>query len=180
MMEAESRGSPTPTPPEVDQAKEYIDFGDFARNELGMQCQYAAYFIHGLAGYPQLCGDLRLYNPIPGGYHTIKIHKDDAPELKKRVEVLRENYYGITIFPGYCRSCEYRNRHYEPTFSFPVYCTKKNKHINHADIFVMKVSSGCDCYELQTKPGEPVEPGISSGSPSGAEPLDNNEKKKDG
>ena len=114
---------------------DYIDFGDFVRSELGMQCQYAAYFIHGLAGYPQLCGDLRMYNPHNWSYHSIKIHKDDAPKLKKRVKIW-EDTGGITIFPGYCRSCEYRNRHYEPTFCFPEYCTKKNKHIEHSEMFV--------------------------------------------
>ena len=131
----------------------YINFGDFARKELGMQCQYAAYFIHGLAGHPQLCGDLRMYNPISGTYHDIKIHKEDAPELKKRVDSWIESG-GATIFPGNCKSCLYRNRHYEPSFSFPIYCVKKNKHITHSELSVMSVCSGCEDYELQNNPSE--------------------------
>jgi hypothetical protein len=132
---------------------DYIDFGDFAREELGTTCQYGAHFIHGLGGHPRLCGDLRMYNPIPGAYHTIKIHRDDAPELKKRVEAWRENR-GTTIFPGYCRSCLHRNRHYESNWIFPEYCTKKKDYISHSDINLMKVCSGYEDYELQTKPRE--------------------------
>jgi hypothetical protein len=68
----------------------YIKLGDLAHKELGMTCQYAAYFVDGLAGHPNLCVGLRVFNPMPGCYHTIEIHKDDAPILKERVEKWRK------------------------------------------------------------------------------------------
>jgi hypothetical protein len=133
-------------------ADDYIDFGDFARKELGMQCQYATYFIHGLAGYPQLCGDIRMYNPLQGTYHMIKIHRDDTYKLKKRVDVWEESI-GTTMFPGNCKSCLYRNRHYEPTFMHPFYCTKCNNYITNQG-FQSICKGGCEDYELQNKPSE--------------------------
>ena len=68
------------------QKSDYINFGDFARNELGMQGQYASYFYGGIAGHPNLCKGLRVIARIPGLYHTLEIHKDDAPVLKLRVK----------------------------------------------------------------------------------------------
>lgn len=68
---------------------QYIDFGDFSRSELGIQCQYGSYFVNGLAGHPRLCDDLRILNRDSANYHSMKIHRDDAPILKERVNAWR-------------------------------------------------------------------------------------------
>jgi hypothetical protein len=68
---------------------DYINFGDFVRKECGMQCQYASFYLKGIAGYPDLSKDLRLKGDLKD-YHSILIHKDDAIEFKKRFGVLHE------------------------------------------------------------------------------------------
>ena len=64
---------------------DYINFGDFARKELNMQCQYASHYLRGLNGYPDLGKGLRFTNGKTGNYHEICIHKDDALVFKKRM-----------------------------------------------------------------------------------------------
>lgn len=64
---------------------DYINFGDFARKELSMQCQYASYYISGIAGYPKLSNGLRIEGNL-WDYHSLKIHKDDAMIFKERYE----------------------------------------------------------------------------------------------
>jgi hypothetical protein len=66
--------------------KDYINFGDFARNQVGMQCQYASHYLRGLDGYPNLGTGLRFTNDKTGNYHDILIHKDDAILFKERLE----------------------------------------------------------------------------------------------
>ena len=68
----------------------YIDFGNFARNELGMQSQYAYHALVGIGGYEgkYIGRGIRYVNLFPSGYHSIKIHKDDALIFKERIEEL--------------------------------------------------------------------------------------------
>ena len=69
-------------------AREFVSFDDFARHELGMQCQYASQYVTGICGAPKLAGDLRIIGD-PGNYYSLKIHKDDAKIFKSRVEKWR-------------------------------------------------------------------------------------------
>jgi hypothetical protein len=65
---------------------DYINFGDYCRHEIGMQCQYGSHYLCGkIPGYTNLGYDLR-YLGYDGDYHSIIIHKDDAPIFKKRME----------------------------------------------------------------------------------------------
>lgn len=64
--------------------EDYIDFGDYCRKEIGIQCQYGSFYLRGIAGYPNLGEGLR-YSGNSGDYHSIRIHKDDAPIFKKRL-----------------------------------------------------------------------------------------------
>jgi hypothetical protein len=70
----------------TEENKNYINFGDFARNKIGMQCQYASHYLCGLKGYPNLGEGLRFTNDKTGSYHDIRIHKDDAQIFKERLE----------------------------------------------------------------------------------------------
>jgi hypothetical protein len=63
---------------------DYINFGDFARNVLGQQCQYASRYTTGKHGDPNLGIGLRFKNLDTGNYHDIKIHKDDVKEFETR------------------------------------------------------------------------------------------------
>jgi hypothetical protein len=67
---------------------EYIDFGDFCRKEVGIQCQYGSHYLCRLPGYPNLGEGLR-YTGNGGDYHSIRIHKDDAPIFKGRMEKIK-------------------------------------------------------------------------------------------
>jgi hypothetical protein len=62
----------------------YIDFGDFCRKEIGMQCQYGSHYLCGLDGYKHHGKGLR-YSGSDSSYHDIKIHKDDAKIFKERM-----------------------------------------------------------------------------------------------
>jgi hypothetical protein len=64
--------------------EDYIDFGDYCRKNLGIQCQTGYYFLEGLAGYPKLKAGLRVTGNT-WNYHEIKIHKDDAEVFKQRI-----------------------------------------------------------------------------------------------
>ena len=71
---------------------EYINFGDFCRNEVGMQCQYGSHYLCGtIPGYENLGYGLR-YLGNDSDYHKIIIHKDDAPIFKKRMEEHRNGW----------------------------------------------------------------------------------------
>ena len=70
--------------PKKDEDPDYINFGDFARNTLGQQCQYASHYVTGIMGYENLGIGLRFKNVDTGDYHDIKIHKDDAEIFEKR------------------------------------------------------------------------------------------------
>ena len=63
----------------------YIDFGDYCRKTVGIQCQYGSFYLTGVAGYPNLGMGLR-YIGDAGDYHSIRIHKDDAEIFRKRME----------------------------------------------------------------------------------------------
>lgn len=72
----------------------YINFGDFSRNALGMQCQYGSYYLLGLAGYPNLSHGLRIKGDPTRNYHAVEIHKDDAEILHQRIEKWRKEQLG--------------------------------------------------------------------------------------
>jgi hypothetical protein len=63
--------------------EDYIDFGNYCRNVLGMQCQTGYYLLEGLAGHPKLKDGLRITGNT-WNYHEIKIHKDDAEIFRQR------------------------------------------------------------------------------------------------
>ena len=63
---------------------EYISFGDFARNVLGQQCQYASRYVDGRLGSANLGIGLRFKELDTGSYHDIKIHKDDVGIFEQR------------------------------------------------------------------------------------------------
>jgi hypothetical protein len=64
---------------------EFIDFGDYCRGVLGMQCQTGYYYLEGLAGHPKLKEGLRVTGN-EHNYHSIRIHKDDAEIFRQRIE----------------------------------------------------------------------------------------------
>ena len=76
-------------------SKDYVSLGDVCRNDLGMQCQYGSRYADPVwntesareAGhwYPYFGTGLR----ITGGsdmYHSMTIHRDDAPVFVSRVQ----------------------------------------------------------------------------------------------
>lgn len=64
--------------------EDYVDFGDVARKQLGIQSQYASRYLDGVNGeYPNLGKDLRISGD-PRDYHRVQIHKDDVAEFVKR------------------------------------------------------------------------------------------------
>lgn len=70
---------------------DYINFGDFARNVFGQQCQYASYYVTGKHGDPNLGVGLRFKNLDTGNYHDIKIHKDDTKIFEERYRKHKED-----------------------------------------------------------------------------------------
>ncbi len=74
--------------------KDYLNFGDYVRNTIGMQCQYAYRYLHGVNGNPALGKDLRTKRMDTGSYHDILIHKDDAPIFRQRLEDHRKQNGG--------------------------------------------------------------------------------------
>jgi len=62
----------------------FLNFGDIARGELGMQCQYASRYVSGL-DRPKLSDGLRIEGN-PNNYHELRIHRDDAMEFIRRVQ----------------------------------------------------------------------------------------------
>lgn len=70
---------------------DYVNFGGICRNGVGMQCQYGSRYLcesdigEGLR-YIGSCSD----------YHSILIHKDDAPifveRMKKQIDKLMGRY----------------------------------------------------------------------------------------
>jgi len=70
-----------------EEAREYINFGDVARGKLGLQCQYASRYVHGLLeDWPNLGKGLRFKGDAINNYHSLLIHKDDVDEFVKRVQ----------------------------------------------------------------------------------------------
>ena len=59
---------------------DYVSFGDVARKQLGMQCQYASRYLldQGLSQGIRWTGDVH-------NYHGLKIHKDDVVKFVERV-----------------------------------------------------------------------------------------------
>ena len=68
-------------------SENFINFGDFCRKEIGMQCQYGSRYLTGFPGYPNLGEGLRFTGNC-GDYHAINIHKDDAAIFKERMDKL--------------------------------------------------------------------------------------------
>jgi len=66
----------------------FVPFGDVARQQIGMQCQYASGYILGEGRCPNLGDGLRFKNwpNTSGDYHSIEIHQDDVEEFVRRVK----------------------------------------------------------------------------------------------
>ena len=62
----------------------FINFGDIAHGELGMQTQYASRYVSGI-DRPDLAKGLRTRGN-PADYHELEIHKDDVEEFIARVK----------------------------------------------------------------------------------------------
>lgn len=87
---------PKGTYPEID----LVDFGDVARQRVGMQCQYASRYVSGecpkdyqdeypdVASDPQFGDELRVEGDA-GNYHGIRIHADDVDEFVARMKLVR-------------------------------------------------------------------------------------------
>ena len=70
---------------------DYVNFGEFARNVLGQQCQYASRYVCGKHGDPNLGIGLRFKNVDTGCYHDIEIHKDDIKTFEERYKKHKED-----------------------------------------------------------------------------------------
>ncbi len=69
--------------------KDFVNFGDVARNRLHQQCQYCSKYVDGkIPGYPNLGKGLR-FKGEEYDYHMLLIHKDDVEEFVNRVEKFR-------------------------------------------------------------------------------------------
>ena len=75
----------------MDIDKEYINFGDFCRQELNMQCQTGYYYLEGFCGLPQLKEGLRIIGN-DWNYHSLRIQKDDALIFKERIKAHKKQY----------------------------------------------------------------------------------------
>lgn len=62
----------------------FVSFGDVARDQLGMQCQYAARYVGGRHGATNLSEHLRIVGR-PEDYHDLRIHEADIAEFVHRV-----------------------------------------------------------------------------------------------
>ena len=62
----------------------YIPFGDVARNQLGMQCQYASRYVRDAVDE-----GFRFDRIDTGNYHDILIHEDDVTLFVERVRRIR-------------------------------------------------------------------------------------------
>jgi hypothetical protein len=69
----------------VCEVQDYVNFGDLCMGELGIQTQYGAHLLEGLAGCPVLGTGLRIKGD-DHNYHSYLIHKDDAETFKQRVK----------------------------------------------------------------------------------------------
>jgi len=67
----------------------YVKFGDIARGEMDMQSQYAARYVHGVLGDPNLGEGLRFKGNYDD-YHFMKIHHEDIEEFLKRFREYEE------------------------------------------------------------------------------------------
>jgi hypothetical protein len=66
---------------------DYVNFGDFCRRELDIQCQYGYHALTGIGGFEnnKLGTGLRVIQDEHGGnYHAILIHTSDAEIFKVR------------------------------------------------------------------------------------------------
>lgn len=71
--------------------KDFVPFGDVARNRIGMQCQYASRYLNPKE-YPDISHDTRWKGDI-ANYHEIYIHKDDVESFVSRVlKYLHDNH----------------------------------------------------------------------------------------
>ena len=67
---------------------DYIPFGDVARDRCEQQCQYAARYLAGEHGYPDLGSDLRWAGDT-ADYHFLTIHPEDATTFVRRYRAER-------------------------------------------------------------------------------------------
>jgi hypothetical protein len=66
---------------------DYIPFGDIARQQIGMQCQYAKDYLDA-DDYPDLATGVRWKGRL-ADYHSVVIHKDDVAGFVERVIAFR-------------------------------------------------------------------------------------------
>jgi len=88
-----------------DNDDDYINFGDFCRGVIGIQSQYGYYAFEGLTSYPVLGKGLRTRCWGDGDYHSLRIHKDDAIEFKRRYERYCHRDYLINERMMNCKIC---------------------------------------------------------------------------
>lgn len=63
--------------------EDHVEFGDVARGQLNMQCQYGVRYLFPFKDYPHLGVGLRTTGDI-GNYHFVTIHKDDVATFVER------------------------------------------------------------------------------------------------
>jgi hypothetical protein len=67
---------------------EYIEFGDYCREVIGIKSIIGYYFLEGIGKYPNLGNGLR-FKGTYFAYPHYMIHKDDATVFKDRVDKWR-------------------------------------------------------------------------------------------
>lgn len=77
----------------MDIEKDYANFGDVCRNELGITCQYGFYLLHGLRGSEKMIEGLRIIGET-NSYHSLKIHKEDVQKFKDKYKAFVKRYSG--------------------------------------------------------------------------------------
>ena len=67
---------------EKDENKDYVQFGDVARRQVGEQAQYASKYLD-VRRYPEIAEGIRWKGDLTR-YHDILIHKDDVEKFVER------------------------------------------------------------------------------------------------
>ena len=74
------------------EAQKYVSFGDIAREQMDMQCQYAVRYLFPNQDRPYLGEAIRTTGTIME-YHGVKIHRDDIAEFLRRFQAYKiENH----------------------------------------------------------------------------------------
>lgn len=67
----------------------HVEFGDVARDQMKMQCQYAVRFLLKMKDHPYLGEGLRTSGDS-GSYHFVTIHKDDVKTFIERHQAYKK------------------------------------------------------------------------------------------